>query len=112
MERAWLGLVGDLRPWLRRRLHGAALISRLARRQGEGVAQRCHPGAASDIEKAAGKPEILEERPEVLSPFVAVEREAPEVVEQDGGGDHVEHEQQRRLTAIKIEQDADRAEDL
>src|SRR5262249_44549961 len=77
-------------------------------------------GARSDVipaqpaaeRKPPANPEIFEERPKVLSPFVAVEREAPEVVEQDGGGDHVEHEQQRRLAAIKIEQNAHRAEDL
>src|SRR5947208_2451763 len=69
----------------------------LSRLQGEGVAQRRHLGAASNVEKAARKPEILEERPEVLSPSVAIEWKAPEIVEQHGGGDHVEHEQQRRL---------------
>src|SRR5262249_29414990 len=91
---------------------GAVPISRLSRLEGEGVAQRRHPGSAGDVEKTAGEPEILEERPEVLSPFVAVEREAPEVVEQNGGDDHVEHEQQRCLAAIKIEQNAHRAEHL
>src|SRR4029077_15779236 len=79
-DRSGATLRPDLRAWLRRRLHGAAPISRLSRLQGEGAAQRRHLGAASNVEKAARKPEILEERPEVLSPSVAVEWKSPEIV--------------------------------
>src|SRR4029078_333009 len=45
-------------------------------------------------------------------PRVTVKRKAPEIVEQHGGGDHVEYEQQRCLPAIEAGQDADRAEDF
>src|SRR5262249_27382102 len=58
------------------------------------------------------QPEIFQEFPKMLVPAVAVERKTPEIVEQHGGGDHVEYEQQRRLATIKPEQDANRADDF
>src|SRR6266567_3245069 len=85
---------------------------RLSRLQGKCVIQRLHLGLGRDVEKATGEPEVFQERPEILVPGVAIERKAPEIVEQYGGGDHIEYEQQRGLAAIKTKQDANWADDL
>src|SRR5262249_55023151 len=65
-----------------------------------------------DIEKAAGQPEIFQKLPEMFIPHVAIERKAPEVVEQDGGRNDIEYEQNRRLEPVNTEQNADGADDL
>src|SRR5262249_49235579 len=80
--------------------------------QREGREQRRQRSVAGDIEKSAGQPEILQKLPEMLIPHVAIGRKAPEVVEQDGGRDDIEYEQQRRLAPVKTEQNADGADDL
>src|SRR5215471_11224213 len=64
----------------------------LTRAQRKGAAQRFHLSVGSDIEKTASQPEILEERPKVLVPRVAVEGETPEVMKQNCCRDHVEYE--------------------
>src|SRR6516164_10353336 len=65
----------------------------LARTKREGAAQRLHPCVGGNVEKTASQPEILEERPKVLIPRIAVEGEAPKVVKQNRCRDHVEYEQ-------------------
>src|SRR6516225_8781 len=65
----------------------------LARTQREGAAQRSHLCVGGDVEKTAGQPQILEERPKVLIPHLAVEGKIPEVVKQHRCRDHVKYEQ-------------------
>src|SRR5262245_34476798 len=84
----------------------------LARTQREGATQRFHLCVGGNVQKTASQPEILEERPEVRVPRIAVEGKTPEVVKKNRGRDHVEYEQQGRLTTIKAKQDAKRTDQL
>ena len=54
---------------------------RLARTQREGAAQGLHLCVGGNVEKTAGEPEILEKRPKIIIPRIAVERKIPELME-------------------------------
>src|SRR5215472_8333891 len=91
---------------------GARSFLGLARPERKGAVQRFHLCVGSDIEKTASQPKILEERPKVLIPRIAVEGETPEVMKQNRCRDHVEYEQYGCLTPIKAKQDTNRTHNL
>src|SRR5258705_13911530 len=66
--------------------------SALSRIQRERAAQGLHLCVSGNVKKAARQTKILQERPKVLIPCVTIEWKAPEIVEQHGGGDHIEYE--------------------
>src|SRR5215216_7106658 len=59
--------------------------------QGQDVARPMKPCVSRNVEKASGKTKVLQEGPEILIPLIAVERKAPEIMEQNGRDDHIKN---------------------